>query len=133
MALNSVLKSSIMITTKTALELSSTKKITFKDSGDNVLAELLYDNFSPVVSTNPSGNYQFYSAGPTPTQLKGKVIKAGTVNSFEISGVITDPIPKLIYGSVGNMSSNALIKFTKTLWVLNNTIKINKLILSIGD
>ena len=127
------LKVQIMETIKAAVDSSSDKVIIFRGSDNTILAELKYTTFNPVSTTNPAGKYQFYSSNPDTKQLRGKVITGGVVTSFEIPGVVdVVVVPKLIYGKVGGISSNADMKFSSTTWVTGKIIKINSLTFSIG-
>lgn len=119
-----VLRKQMMGIAKTAIEdPGANQKIVFKDAGDVILCEV---PFKELFQLPADAKYEFRALDDT-NVLKSVVIASGTVTDFTIEGYNGISVVDALQGTVGNLRSQADIKFNKVVWSIGSTITLTSI------
>lgn len=119
------IRNQMMGISKDALEdVAADQLIHFRDAADNVLCSV---QFKELASLSVDAKYEFIGLDDT-NVLRAVVDDAGTVTNFTITGKVNAVDLGIAHsGTVGTLSSQADIKFNKTIWTIGNTITLNQI------
>jgi len=113
------------------LEGTADHKIHFVNSDDEDLCTIDFDDITYNLGPAEAVQYIFKINGSS--SLKGNVSDPGDAISFWIEGKDSGTKRRMVWGSVGNLTTNSDIKFNSVSWISGTFLTINNLALVISQ